>query len=65
LQTGLSGVTHIGANKDYSPVIKAALESEGFTQGEQNAVCLRLMLLNKGCLVHLSPVRGGMVLGCS
>lgn len=31
-ETGLSGVTHIGVDKDYSPVIKAALASEGWTQ---------------------------------
>jgi hypothetical protein len=35
LQTGLAGVTHIGIDKDYSPVIKAALASEGWTEGEQ------------------------------
>lgn len=39
VQTGLSGVVHIGADKDYSPVIKAALESEGWTQGTPLATC--------------------------
>jgi hypothetical protein len=34
LQTGLAGVTHIGPDKDYSEVIKLALESEGWTKGE-------------------------------
>jgi hypothetical protein len=36
LQTGLAGVTHIGVDKDYSPVIKAALDSEGWTKGEHS-----------------------------
>ncbi len=31
MQTGLSGVTHIGADKDFTPVINAALADEGFT----------------------------------
>ncbi|KAF8063692.1 hcp [Scenedesmus sp. PABB004] len=30
-ETGLSGVTHIGTAKDFSPVIAAALSAEGFT----------------------------------
>lgn len=34
-QAGLSGVAHIGVRKDYSPVIQAALDSEGFTAGER------------------------------
>ncbi|WIA21344.1 hypothetical protein OEZ85_000570 [Tetradesmus obliquus] len=31
-ETGLKGVTHIGATKDYSAVIAAALAEEGFTK---------------------------------
>ncbi len=34
LQAGLAGVAHIGPDKDYSAVIKAALDSEGWTEGE-------------------------------
>jgi hypothetical protein len=38
-QAGLSGVAHIGVRKDYSPVIQAALESEGFTTGVWTVDC--------------------------
>lgn len=31
-ETGLSGVTHIGADKDFTPVIQAALAEEGFNE---------------------------------
>jgi hypothetical protein len=34
MQTGLAGVTHIGIDKDYSALIKAALELEGWTKGK-------------------------------
>jgi hypothetical protein len=36
MQTGLAGVTHIGHDKDYSALIKAALELEGWTKGEHH-----------------------------
>lgn len=53
LQAGLTGVAHIGPDKDYSAVIKSALESEGWTQGEGVGLGCQL----DGCMDGAEPLQ--------